>query len=79
LYGTTSEGGGECNGFGCGTVFSLDPATGAETVVYSFCTQPYCGDGAYPASGLLDMNGALYGTTEEGGTYAYGAVFAITP
>ena len=26
LYGTTYEGGGGCNGFGCGTVFELTPS-----------------------------------------------------
>ena len=35
LYGTTSFGGAK----GEGTLFSIDPATGAETVLYSFCTK----------------------------------------
>ncbi len=29
FYGTTSFGGSGCKGFGCGTVFDVDPATGA--------------------------------------------------
>jgi uncharacterized repeat protein (TIGR03803 family) len=35
LYGTTQYGGGgtACGGSGCGTVFSVDPSTGAEKVV----------------------------------------------
>src|ERR1700761_2831674 len=50
LYGTTRSGGAgnanNCGGFtpGCGTVFSIDPSTGAESVVYSFCNQPACAD-----------------------------------
>jgi uncharacterized repeat protein (TIGR03803 family) len=38
------------------------------------------GDGAYPSSGLtLDTFGNLYGTTQEGGTNGWGAVYEITP
>jgi uncharacterized repeat protein (TIGR03803 family) len=81
LYGTTLGGGASgmtaCNGFGCGTVFSLDPATGVETVIYSFCAQPSCADGNWPMAALLHMNGKLYGTTQKGGTEGMGTVFAI--
>jgi len=91
LYGTTSVGGAneDCVGFGCGTVFSVDPATGAETVVYSFCRLRNCKDGAGPSAGLINVNGTLYGTTEGGGSdtrcsdpqgYAgCGTVFSIDP
>ncbi len=34
--------------------------------------------GRYPNGGLLDVNGGLYGTTEEGGTFGLGNVFSIT-
>jgi len=64
LYGTTLYGG----DYHEGTVFSLDPQTGVETVVYSFCAQDFCPDGASPAANLLDANGTLYGTTYRGGT-----------
>ncbi|MGA7504082.1 MAG: choice-of-anchor tandem repeat GloVer-containing protein [Candidatus Sulfotelmatobacter sp.] len=38
------------------------------------------GDGAFPSSGLTsDSNGNFYGTTQEGGTFGWGAVFEITP
>jgi uncharacterized repeat protein (TIGR03803 family) len=50
-----------------------------ENVLYSFQGDP---DGAFPATTLVsDANGALYGTTEEGGPsqYAYGTVFKLTP
>ena len=83
LYGTTSGGG----GYNVGTVFSLDPATWTETVVYTFCQQPYCADGSSPEAGLIDVNGILYGTTWGGGagtdtdceTYGCGAVFSLDP
>jgi len=64
LYGTTEEGGGSCN---CGVIFRIAP-DGAETVLYDFCSQANCTDGADPTSGLiLDYAGNLYGTTFEGG------------
>jgi uncharacterized repeat protein (TIGR03803 family) len=36
------------------------------------------GDGYYPAAGLIDINGTLYGTTTSGGAYRNGTVFSIT-
>jgi uncharacterized repeat protein (TIGR03803 family) len=73
LYGTTA-GGGSC---GCGTVFSVDPATGTERIVHSF--QDNGKDGWYPTGGLIRMKGKLYGTTRNGGAYAYGTVFSLDP
>ena len=94
LYGTTDMGGlaAYCTGSGCGTVFETTPG-GALTSLYSFCSQPNCTDGAFPwAAGLVQAtNGALYGTTEEGGIMnggcmgtggegaGCGTVFKITP
>lgn len=76
LYGTTEYGGGgtceDDNGYGCGTVFSLDPGTNSESVLYSF--QNYGVDGSSPYAPLIRRHGALYGTTywgpneESGGT-----------
>lgn len=81
LYGTTTAGGSSgCNGTGCGTVFSLDPATGAESVLYSFCSQTNCPDGDGPYAGLIEVHGKLYGTTDYGGTNLYaGTVFSLDP
>jgi uncharacterized repeat protein (TIGR03803 family) len=69
LYGTTESGGANGQDAGTsGTVFKLAP-DGTETVLYSFCSQPSCADGAYPASGvILDHGGNIYGTTYEGGS-----------
>jgi len=76
LYGTTRFGGGNgCGGAGCGTVFSLDPNTGAETVVHSFSGDA---DGEFPTAALIDVNGTLYGTTLQGGAHHRGTVFALT-
>jgi uncharacterized repeat protein (TIGR03803 family) len=56
LYGVTEEGGAD----GHGTIYSIDPATGSETVVYSFTGGT---DGDLPYAGLLAEKGALYGST----------------
>jgi uncharacterized repeat protein (TIGR03803 family) len=82
LYGTTE------GGFGPGTVFKLTPpAKGqtawTETVLYRFTAFP---DGSMPVAGLIaDEQGALYGTTEFGGSGidcfspGCGMVFKLTP
>ena len=75
LYGTTINGGAGC--LGCGTVFSIDTATGAETVLHSFTDQD--GDGAAPQTSLVAVHGVLYGTTISGGSAGYGTVFSYTP
>jgi uncharacterized repeat protein (TIGR03803 family) len=71
LYGTTANGGGTYN---YGTVFSLDPATGAETVLHSFGGGT---DGGIPVASLIDVKGTLYGTTKVGGTVGAGTVFSL--
>src|SRR5579863_914861 len=63
LYGTTEEGGPN----GAGTAFSITPS-GTETVLHSFGSAS--GDGAYPAAGLMNVNGTLDGTTSEGGVFS---------
>jgi uncharacterized repeat protein (TIGR03803 family) len=87
LYGTTTEGGEGgggadlCNGIGCGTVFQLTPTgTGwSEKVLYSFCPQSNCADGAIPYAGLImDGSGNLYGTSVRGGI-GVGTVFQLRP
>src|SRR6202035_5498967 len=59
LYGTTIYGGASttCGSEGCGTVFSVNPTTGAETVLYSFCSEKNCTDGWEVSGGLIDVHG----------------------
>ncbi|HEY5049105.1 MAG TPA: choice-of-anchor tandem repeat GloVer-containing protein [Rhizomicrobium sp.] len=73
LYDTTSRGGSSVSG----TVFSINPSTGAETVLYSF--QNNGEDGNFPMAGLTNVHGTLYGTTVFGGTSGGGTVFSINP
>ena len=77
LYSTTYGG-----GSGLGTVYELSPnGSGgwSESVLYSFCGQPSCADGAHPDGQVQATNGNFYATTENGGTYAAGTVFELSP
>jgi uncharacterized repeat protein (TIGR03803 family) len=49
-------------------VFALDPNSGVETALYSFCSQQKCSDGSGPVASLVDAKGTLYGTTFHGGS-----------
>ena len=77
LYGATLLGG--VNNLGA--VFQLSPPAvqgdpWTETIIYSFSGT----DGTLPAGPLLlDTSGALYGTTDGGGTKAGGTVFKLAP
>jgi uncharacterized repeat protein (TIGR03803 family) len=85
LYGVTGYGGNSpCDLYrkysGCGTVYSVS-TKGAEKVLYAFKGGA---DGTFPQAGLVDVNGALYGTTTYGGRsgcdhLGCGTVFEITP
>lgn len=83
LYGTTYFGGGH----GAGTVFKLTPPAAGKTkwtktILYSFGGGT---DGAGPVGSLVaDASGALFGTTELGGSAACkrqgcGTAFKLTP
>jgi uncharacterized repeat protein (TIGR03803 family) len=73
LYGATSAGGKYCPHIaGCGTAFSVTTG-GIEKVLHSFG-----GPGGSDPSPLIDVNGALYGTTFGGGKYEGGTVFSVT-
>ena len=77
LYGTTYGG-----GSGTGTVYELSPngkGGWSEFVLYSFCAQAKCVDGAHPDGQVQAANGNLYGTTESGGTSEAGTVFGLSP
>jgi len=74
FYGTTLSGPGNS---GVGSVYALK-TNGTELWTYDFK-----GDwnGAVPESGLIDLGGTLYGTTESGGNYNDndGSFYRITP
>src|SRR5262249_47649354 len=73
LYGTTGSGGTADNG----TVFKLNKDGSGYTLLHSFTGT--VGDGSNPCAGLLEgSDGALYGTTAEGGSsLSYGTVFKL--
>jgi uncharacterized repeat protein (TIGR03803 family) len=71
LYGTAMSAGIHNHG----TVFSITTA-GEEHTVYSFGTNER--DGSNPMSGLINVQGGLYGTTIKGGSGDAGTVFAVT-
>jgi uncharacterized repeat protein (TIGR03803 family) len=75
LWGTTRNDG----TYGGGTLFKLDPATGAETVVHNFGGAK--GDGAQPYGNLLKMGKALYGVTSytTAAGLGSGTVFKVNP
>jgi uncharacterized repeat protein (TIGR03803 family) len=81
LYGTTVEGGGHDSG----VVFKLAPnqsrTAWTYSVLYSFCSQVNCVDGAFPVSGVIaDSAGNLYGTTlGYGGGWGAGVVYQLAP
>jgi uncharacterized repeat protein (TIGR03803 family) len=74
LYGTTHD-----------TAFKLVPnqdGSWTESVLYTFCSLPNCGDGVYPQGPLvLDETGDLYSTTAQGEvcTGHCGGVFKLSP
>jgi len=83
FYGTTINGG----FYHGGVVFSLT-TSGTEKALHSFGNGRHAkrSDGYFPVAGLIDVKGAFYGTTEQGGiyncgsgTYGCGTVFSITP
>ncbi len=84
LYGTTNAGGittGQCGFVGCGVVFKVS-SHGVETPIYKFQGAP---DGMYPdARVIIGPDGALYGTTQQGGSgscfgIGCGTVFKLQP
>jgi uncharacterized repeat protein (TIGR03803 family) len=79
LYGTTFYGGSSTcysrySHDRCGTVFAITKS-GKEAVLYSFKGGS---DGYWPSAGLINVNGTLYGTTQDGGGNGGGTVFSIT-
>jgi uncharacterized repeat protein (TIGR03803 family) len=79
LYGTTTLGGHVDNDLcldGCGTLFKISPSGAGYSLLYEF-GDIFSEGGFDPVSGLVDVNGTLYGTTYEGGSGGGGTVFAF--
>jgi uncharacterized repeat protein (TIGR03803 family) len=85
LYGTTIAGGAS----GDGTIYSINPFSGKETVLHSFAGAPADGsEGCIPGGGVdrsrshhhhsfWHYNGTLYGTTCSGGANGNGTIFSF--
>src|SRR5262249_23266157 len=67
LYGTTVSGG--VNG---GILFSVDPSSGAETILYKFAGT----SGDVPGNAMILIKDKLYGMTSGGGAYNQGTIFS---
>jgi uncharacterized repeat protein (TIGR03803 family) len=73
FYGT-SNGGSASYG---GTVFEITP-TGSFNILYDFCAQTGCPDGAGPRGLMQATNGNFYGVTSLGGVDNDGTVFVLS-
>jgi len=72
LYSTTEAGGAS----DAGTVFAVNPKTGAYKILWNFTGGA---DGGYPYGPVvLDKKGSLWGTTTKGGADGFGTVFEIS-
>jgi len=48
-------------------------------MLYNFCSQSACADGAYPDAGLVqDTNGTFFGTTYGGGANSIGTIIGLS-
>src|SRR5262249_21262595 len=75
ILGTTQNG-----GTNFGTIFKLHGTS--ESVLYNFCQENNCNDGAAPYGGVvLDSSGNMYGSTITGGANGGngGVVFEFKP
>ncbi|MGH9499113.1 MAG: choice-of-anchor tandem repeat GloVer-containing protein [Terriglobales bacterium] len=72
LYVTT-----EFGGFSEGNVYAIKGGT--ASVLYTFCSQDKCTDGAHPTGSLTADRGRLFSTTTQGGAFNKGIVFVIRP
>ena len=81
VYGITTSGNKTCSNEICGTVFSVNPATGTESTLHIFAP----GAGGYrPYSNLVDHKGLIYGGTAYGGDLSCGkggcgTIFSVDP
>ena len=78
MYGTTRAGG----TWAQGTVFAVNTDGTGFTNLYNFTLaggpRDTNADGFYPSGTLVLLGDALYGTTQAGGSWGYGTVFAVS-
>ena len=75
LYGTAESG-----RWGAGVVFAINTDGTGFTNLYNFTVPGSTGtnsDGGFPEAGLILSGNTLYGTTDSGGAFGGGTVFAI--
>ena len=79
LFGTAVFGGAHGDPNNGGVVFELaNTAAGYSFIpLVSFCLQAGCTDGALPNGLVADIDGNLFGTTQQGGANGSGTVFEI--
>ena len=77
LYGTTYDGGTNDSGH-AGSVFSVSTNGTGYRVLYQFGS--FLKDGLNPSAALVQgLDGALYGSTQSGGSNNFGTIFRIAP
>jgi hypothetical protein len=82
LYGTAYSGGLSCPGtYGCGVAFQVTRNAHGRPIYHVLHRfGAFKGDGISPWGGLvLDKAGSAYGTTIDGGPFARGEIFKLTP
>jgi uncharacterized repeat protein (TIGR03803 family) len=80
FYGTATFGGAYTtpSQVSAGVMFQIVPG-GTINAFYNFCSQTNCTDGGVPNNRLVQgPDGAIYGTTQQGGANDKGAIFRIT-
>lgn len=80
LFGATSGGGRGHNGIGAqiggGVVYELSDAF---HVLYDFCSEADCADGAAPSTPIIDTSGNLFGTAQGALASNPGTVYELMP
>ena len=63
--------------YGFGEITQVTP-TGVSNVLYNFCSEQNCLDGAGPSDGLVEAtSGVLYGSTSGGGANGCGTAYSL--
>jgi uncharacterized repeat protein (TIGR03803 family) len=80
LYGASLSGGETSKHYpsGAGTVFSINPTTGVETIIHTFKVRKVAGSDYVPMSGVLPVHRHLYGETSFLGGNGEGAIYRMS-